>query len=32
MVFQQVAKLLEDSRAETRARAAFETLLSRSRS
>jgi AcrR family transcriptional regulator len=31
MVFQQVAKLLEDPRAEERARAAFEALLSRSR-
>jgi AcrR family transcriptional regulator len=31
MVFQQVAKLLEDSRAEGRARAAFEALLARSR-
>jgi AcrR family transcriptional regulator len=31
MVFQQVAKLLEDPRAEARARAAFETLLDHSR-
>jgi AcrR family transcriptional regulator len=31
MVFQQVAKLLEDPRAEARARAAFETLLGHSR-
>lgn len=31
MVFQQVAKLLENPRAEARARAAFETLLERSR-
>ncbi len=31
MVFQQTAKLLEDPRAEPRARAAFESLLDRSR-
>jgi len=31
MVFQQSAKLLENPRAEERARAAFETLLARSR-
>jgi len=31
MVFQQVAKLLENPRAEERARAAFEALLARSR-
>jgi hypothetical protein len=31
MVFQQSAKLLENPRAESRARAAFEALLARSR-